>query len=35
MLYVGDRRTVVKRGELKRGTLRGMLKQLGIQEEDF
>ena len=40
MLYVGDRRTVVKRGELKRGelkrgTLRGMLKQLGIPEEDF
>ena len=35
MLYVGGRRTVVKHGELKRGTLRGMLRQLGIREEDF
>ena len=29
MLYVGSRRTVVKHGELKPGTLRGMLGQLG------
>ena len=35
LLYVGNRRTVVKRGELKPGALRGMLKQLGIREEDF
>jgi predicted RNA binding protein YcfA (HicA-like mRNA interferase family) len=35
LLYVGKRRTVVKRGELKRGTVRGMLKQLDIREEDF
>lgn len=35
LLYVGNRRTVVKRGELKPRTLRGMLKQLGIREEDF
>lgn len=35
LLYLGQRRTVVKRGELKRGTLRAMLKQLDICEEDF
>ena len=35
MLFVGSRRTVVKQGELKPGTLRGMLKQLGIRGEDF
>ena len=35
LLYLGPRRTVVKRGELKRGTLRAMLKQLDICEEDF
>ena len=35
LLYLGERRTVVKRGELKRGTLRAMLKQLDIREEDF
>ena len=35
MLYVGSRRTVVKHGELKPGTFRGMLKQLEIREEDF
>jgi len=35
LLYLGGRRTVVKRGELKRGTLRAMLKQLDIREEDF
>ncbi len=35
LLYLGRRRTVVKRGALKRGTLRAMLKQLDIREEDF
>ena len=35
LLYVGQRRTVVKRGELKPGTFRAMLKQLGISEKDF
>ena len=35
MLYLGRRRTVVKQGELKTGTFRAMLKQLGIREEDF
>ena len=35
LLYVGDRRTVVKHGELKPGTLRNMLKQLEIPREDF
>ena len=35
LLYLGQRRTVVKRGELKRGTLRAMLKQLDICENDF
>ena len=35
LLYIGKRRTVVKRGELKRGTFRAMLKQLDIREEDF
>lgn len=35
MLYLGHRRTVVKHGELKPGTLRAMLKQLGISTEDF
>ena len=35
MLYLGSRRTVVNRGELKRGTFRAMLKQLAIREEDF
>ena len=35
VLYVGDRRTIVKRGELKPGTFRAMLKQLDIPKEDF
>ena len=35
VLSVGDRRTVVKRGELKPGALQGMLKQLDIPREDF
>ena len=35
MLYLGDRRTVVQRGELKPGTYRAMLRQLDIPKEDF
>lgn len=35
LLCLGERRTVVRRGELKRGTLRAMLKQLDIREEEF
>lgn len=35
LLYLGDRRTVVKRGELKPAALRGMLKQLDIPKEQF
>ena len=35
MLYVGERRTVVRHGELKPGTLRNMLRQLEIRKEDF
>ena len=35
MLYVGNRRTVVKHGELKPRTFRNMLKQLEISREDF
>lgn len=34
-LYVGQRRTIVKLGELKPGTFHGMLKQLQISVEDF
>ena len=34
-LYVGDRRTTVKRGELKPGTLHSMLRQPNIPKEDF
>jgi len=35
VLHVGDRRTVVKHGELKPGTLQSMFRQLGIPKEDF
>ena len=35
MLYIGNRRTTVQKGELKPGTFRNMLKQLDIQKEDF
>ena len=35
VLYVGDRRTIVKRVELKPGTFRAMLKQLDIPKEGF
>ena len=34
-LYVGDHRTVVKRGKLKPGLFHAMLKQLDIRKEDF
>ena len=33
VIRLGDRRAVVPRGELKRGTLRGILRQLGVDEE--
>ena len=35
ILYIGNRRTTVQKGELKPGTFRNMLKQLDIQKEDF
>ena len=34
-LYVGRRRTMVKRTELSKGLLRNMLRDLGINKEDF
>ncbi len=34
-LWIAWRFTIVKRGELKRGTFLGMLKQLNIRKEDF
>ena len=34
-LYVGRRRTMVKRTELSQGLLRNMLRDLGIKKEDF
>ena len=34
-LWVGDRFTTVRRGELKPGTFRNMLRQLGIVKESF
>lgn len=34
-LWIGGHFTTVKRGELQRGTLFGMLKQLNISVEDF
>ena len=36
-LYLGDKLTIVRnpKDELKTGTLHGMLKQLGIDPEDF
>ena len=33
--YVGDRRTTIKRDEIKPGTLHNMLRQLNIPKEDF
>ena len=35
MLYVGSQRTVVKRGEISKGMLTAMLKQLQIEKRDF
>jgi len=35
MLYVGSQRTVVKRGEISKGMLTAMLKQLRIERRDF
>lgn len=35
MLYLGERRTIVKHGPIRKGLLKSMLKQLGIQEEDI
>jgi len=34
-LWVGDRFTTVRHGELKPGTLRNMLRQLRIMKESF
>lgn len=34
-LWIGGHLTTVKRGELQRGALLGMLKQLNICKEDF
>lgn len=34
-LYIGGGRTVVKHGEISKGMLRSMLRQLGIEHEDF
>ncbi len=35
MLYIGDRRTTVKQGELAAGTFRNMLQQPDIAKEEF
>lgn len=35
MLYLGERRTIVKHGPIRKGLLKSMLKQLGIEEEDI
>ena len=35
MVKLGSRKTVVKSGEIGRGLLNAMLKQLGIDSEDF
>ena len=35
MLSVGSQRTVVKRGEIAKGMLTAMLKQLQIERRDF
>jgi len=34
-LYVGAGRTVVKHGEISKGMLRSMLRQLGIDDKNF
>ena len=35
MFYLGNRQTVIKHGEISKGMLIAMLKQLGINWEDF
>ena len=35
ILYVGNQRTVVKRGKISKGMLTAMLKQLQIEKRDF
>ena len=35
ILRIGERRTVVKYGEIKRGMLFSMLRQLGIDRKEF
>ena len=34
-LTLGDRRTIVPYGEIRRGTLSAMLRQLGIDPQEF
>ena len=34
-VYIGDRDTIVKYGEIRKGTLNRMLKDLGIDREIF
>ena len=34
-IYVGDKRTIVQHGELSKGMLSAMLKQLDIDREEF
>lgn len=34
-VYFGDRKTVLAKGELPQGTLRAMLKQLGLTMKDL
>ena len=34
-LHIGERRAVVKYGEIKRGMLFSMLRQLGIDRQEF
>ena len=34
-LYMGSRRTIVKRNEISKGMLTAMLKQLQIEKRDF
>ena len=34
-LYVGDKRTTVKHGEISKGMLKAMLRQLGLDEDQI
>ncbi len=34
-LYIGRQRTIVKRGEISKGMLSAMLRQLGIDSREF